>query len=290
MSTTIVETPAHTMAPGAESVRALPAPVQRTFNRGFMDRSDPLEAAGTPLEPFAIALTHAVPRDKLQVVVSALYGTVYGRLRGKSIPGAEVEVVDYQDAGTGGELPRRYLVVTSETRRRTHMGVFATFRSYGDYLYVSVDAYMLPRLSVRQLLWAVLVAMGLVFFVGSFTFGIGVIFFVIPYLLWQYRDVLRHLSAGDSLGMALRRRFHAGDNLGTFNTDDVLAYFKCTVSLILEGVEEVFQAHGISVAEIERFQQSVNMTTQVINTGGVLNVMGNVVGGAGNLVKAVTGR
>ena len=290
MSTTMVENPAGAMVSRPAEHAAFPAPIQRTFNRGFLDRSDPLEAAGTELRQFGFFVTHAVPRDRQAAVVSALYGTVHERLRGKSIPGADVKVVDYKDAATGNEPARRYLVVTSETRRRTYMGVFATFRSYGDYLYVSVDSYMLPRMDVLGFLWAVFMAMGLVFIVGTFTFGIGVFFFVIPYLLWHYRDVLRHLGAGDSLGMALRRRFHGGNHLGTFNTDDVLAYFKSTVSLILEGVEEVFQAHGISVEAIEQFQQNVSMTTQVINTGGILNVMGNIVGGAGNLVNAATGR
>ena len=292
MSTTTVESPASLRLPKpAEAAPHLPTPLQRTFNRGFFDRSDPLEAAGTQLEDFEISHIYALPREKHLEVIAALYNSVYARIRAESIPSADVKVVDYKDAAAGNESSRRFVVVAAETRRRTHMAVFASFRGYGDYLYVSVNSFMLPPMDVPRFLLAVLIAMGLVFVVGTATFGIGVFFLVIPWLLWQYRDVLRSLGAGDSLGMALRRRFQKWNDLGTFNAADVVAYFKCTVSLLLEGVEEVFRVHGISVAGIEQAQQHVHFTTKVINSGeGILNVMGSVVGGARNRVKSAAGR
>ncbi len=41
------------------------------------------------------------------------------------------------------------------------MDVFATFRSYGDYLYVGVNSFMLPRLSLMRMAWTYLVALGM---------------------------------------------------------------------------------------------------------------------------------
>lgn len=286
MSTTIPEAPAGSGRSGTGGTGGLPQVPLRTFNHGLLGRNDPIQGSGHEVKHYGFAATYPVPPEKKKAVVIDLFTTLYARLRANSIPGARVGIVDYKDAATGsGEPPRRYLVVTGETRRSTYMGVFATFRTYGDYLYVSVDAYMLPPLSVMSLLKAIFLAMMFTFAVASFTFGIGIFFIAFPVLFWWYRDVIGSVISGDSLAMALRRRFHAGYDTGTFDNDDVAAYFKCTALLLAEAMKDVFENHGLPVAEVERYQQIVNMSTQVINTGR-MDVSG-ILGGAGNLVRNV---
>ena len=73
MSTTIIETPAG-VAPGriVGHVRVPPALPQvsvREFNRDPLDRSDPLEGAGTNIESFGVSVSYPVARSKHPAVL-----------------------------------------------------------------------------------------------------------------------------------------------------------------------------------------------------------------------------
>lgn len=140
------------------------------FNRGFLDRKDPLSGNGLWMRNFSFAMSYRVPPEKHGAVLDALFHNVHSRLLANCVPEAVSALVDYDDVGTGSrEAPRRYVVVRGDTVRATHMDVFATFRSYGDYLYVSVDSFVLPRLSILRLLWEALVT------VWSFVTGVSII-------------------------------------------------------------------------------------------------------------------
>lgn len=291
--------------------------VKRTFNRGFFDRSDPFEGAGIMFLGASSASSYRVDRDKHSTVLSQLFGTVYARLRASSIPDVSVKLVDYNDAWIPSEPARRYVVVEKDTPRETRMQLNVNFRSYGDYLYVAIDAYVLPSLHLFKMLreWARMAYIILmVLWVGSFvaaalgvmamvlsTVGMGVAggfqvagmgvetllwMWIAGYLLYRFREVLRSLSAGDTLPMALRRQYHRGLHDKTFDVDDVLAFYKSTALLAVDAIAEVFEANGIPTDILGQIRQTINLSTNVINNGGSLNVFGEVNGAAGNTVTA----
>jgi hypothetical protein len=291
------------------------------FNRGFLDRKDPLAGNGMWMRNFSFAMSYRVTPEKHEAVLDSLFHNVHSRLRANCVPQAVSAVVDYDDAGTGNrEAPRRYVVVRSDTVRGTHMDVFATFRSYGDYLYVSVDSFVLPRLSVLRLLWEALVMVwssavgssiigpltaGLVFGWMAITgrtegmmetgeireilalvlrVSVMATFFLVtcPVLLWRNREVIRGLSQHDPFGIAMRRRFHRWTSAqSAFDGDDILAHFKSTVSLIAEEISAVFEKNGIPVEALNYVRQVIHQTTTVVNSG-VMNVMGSFLVGVGN--------
>lgn len=288
MSSTIIETPAGAAPGRIVGDVGLPGgqlqPTLREFNRGLFDRSDPLESAGTNLEQFGVSVSYPVEHGVHSVVLAELLATVCTRLRGNSIPGAALRLVDFKDAAAGSEPPRRYVVMEKETVRATHMSVFATFRSYGDFLYVSVDSFILPPLNLMRLLRAM--ALSFAVFVASMIFltPFGAMFITVPALVWHFRDVVSSLRQGDTLHMALRRRYHTQNNFGTFNTDDMLVHFKSTLTLAIDGIAEVFEANGIPVDVLNQAKQTINQTTVLNNSGGVMNMIGSAIGGVSNVV------
>ena len=265
--------------------------VRRPVNGTILDRSDPLEGAGAWLRDFSFAIAYPVDRDQQEKVVRELFGNVYGHVRDQSIPDAKVQVVDFDDVGAGNaEKPRRYVLIDAETRRRTHMSVFATFCGYGDHLYVSVQSFVLPPLSIWRATLAILFSFVLLRYGGAVSGVVGLgglgLLLSLGVVAWYFRDVIRSLLAGDPPGLALRRRFPGRENLGTFNRDDVLMHFKSTVSLTLHAIQEVFEDNDIPIDVLERVGQTVDMSTNVSVNGGILNILGSIVGGAGNQASA----
>jgi hypothetical protein len=261
----------------------------RSFGGGFLDRDDPLEGAGIFLNGFSFASSYPVDPDKHQTIIQQLFGNVYGHVHGNTIPGTEVQVVDFDDVRTGrGESARRYVLIDRETQRSTRMSVFATFRSYGDYLYVSVDSYVLPPLALGRPILLLL----LIYFImksatqllGMFS-GSAVLFLwmvVLSVLAWNHRGVLRSMRAGDSFVMALRRKYHSHGYSGTFNADDVLMHFKSTTLMIVEAMQGVFEKNDIPLDLLNRVRENINMSASINVSGGILNFIGNLVGGSGN--------
>lgn len=294
--------------------------VKRSFNRGFFDRSDPFDGAGILFRGATSATSYRVEHGKHATVLNQLFGTVYARLRASSIPDVSVKLVDYDDAWIESEPARRYVEVEKETPRGTHMQFSVNFRSYGDYVYVAIDAYVLPSLHLFRMLreWArVAYVVFVVFVVGSAvagalgmiasgismmsSFGLGgaagftvagfgvktlLWMWITGFLLYRFRDVLRSLSAGDTLPMALRREYHHQLHDKTFDIDDVLAFYKSTALLAIDAIAEVFEANGISTDVLTQVRQTINLSTNVINNGGSMNVFGSVEGAAGNSVMA----
>lgn len=263
---------------------------ERRFGGGFLDRSDPLEGAGTYLSGYSFAGTFPIEREKHATIIHQLFGNVYGHVRGDRIPGAQVQVVDFNDAATGtGESARRYVLIDQETRRGTHMSTFATFCSYGNYLYVSVASYMLPPLALGRVLWGLfLIFLALwsakAFLGGVFTFLVWMV--VLGVVARKNFDVIRSLRAGDDLFMALRREYHSIDDIGTFNADDVRMHFKSSTLMVTEAMQGVFEKNDIPLDLLNRVRESINMyndlSTHVNASGGILNVLGSVIGGSGN--------
>ena len=291
--------------------------VKRSFNRGFFDRSDPFEGAGIPFSGAISATSYRVDREKHPAVLSQLFGTVYARLRASSIPDVSVKLVDYNDAWIENEPARRYVVVEKDTPRDSHMNLNINFRSYGDYLYVAIDAYVLPSLHLFRMLREFARAayvVSIAFMIGSAVAGVlGLVasglsviglgrqngfsvaglgvetllwIWIAGFLAYRFREVLRSLSAGDTLPMALRRQYHHELHDKTFDIDDVLAFYKSIALLAVDAIAEVFEANGIPTDVLGQIRQTINLSTNVINNGGSLNVFGGVNGATGNTATA----
>lgn len=281
---TVIEIPTAVDLVPAETPPPLPSSALMRFNRMFLDRKDPVEGTGINLEKFSYALTYRVAREKHAGVIDALYRSVYARLKDNSIPLAHPVVVDYDDARTGTrERPRRYIVVRGDTLRSTHMDVFVTFLSYGDYLYISIDSFMLPPLSFMRVLWTYFAALAVTSWAWLFTGPIGFTFVTCPVLAWWNRDVVRSLRHGDPVGIAFRRHYYKWKPESAFDNDDVLSYFKSTTLLISEAISTVFEANGISIAELQQIRRTINLTTNFHNSGN-MNVFGSLLVGLGNAV------
>jgi len=283
------DSPANGSATPSRFAAPLPPVTQRTFKSGLFDRSDPLEGSGQRLNSFSMAGHYAVERSKQPAVVAALYERACGRLRGNNITGATTQLIDFKDVSVSKEPARRYMLAEDETVRATRMSIFATFRTYGNFLYISVDAFVLPPLNLFGVLRTAFLTLGLLLATTIFLTPVGTLFLTIPWLIWQFRDVVASLKHGDSLGLALRRRYHAFNDAGTFNRDDTLAYFKSALAVLLEGVGEVFEDHGIPTGELQQVMQNINLSTTVSNNGGVMNVLGGIVGGIANAVGGKRG-
>ncbi|HEU4561694.1 MAG TPA: magnesium transporter [Longimicrobium sp.] len=302
---TVIELPESTgVVPHPDNSVSIPAGRLCRFNRGFLDRTDPVEGTGIALDKFSFSLTYRGAPEKHAAVIDSLYHRVYTRLRKHSIPLARPELVEYDDAQTGvREEARRYVVVRGNTLRTTHMDVFATFRSYGDYLYISVDSFLLPPISILRLIWAGVVALGITLwgwlFIAPFVYGIAmlgmtrtaalfgsvipVLFFTCPVVLWRNRDVIRSIRHGDSIGLALQRHYYQWRTVSAFDNDDVRVHFKSITLLIAEEIAAVFKEHGIPIEELQQVQQTINMTTTITNSGS-LNVLGSMLVGVGNAI------
>lgn len=255
----------------------------RAFNRGFLDRSDPLEDKGATLPGFNFAASYPVQRDKQSNLIHKLHANAYAHVRGGEIP-ADVNVVDFHDDRTRSrEEPRRYLVIEAETIRSTRVSVYTTFLTYGDNLYVALDTFILPPLSVLRALVAGIVTV-LVLAVASL--GGGILGFLLwgALVAWFFRDVVRSLSQGDRPELALRKKFPKSPKYSTFDTDDVLVFFKSSVPLVLRSIQEVFEDADIPVDVLERAIQNVNFVNTINTGGGMFNAVNSVLAGVGNRV------
>lgn len=130
---------------------------QKKFSRDFFDRQDPTEGIGELLISFSFSnIYDDVEKDtKLPEICAELYEKVLAKLKsgdlGKDI---EFKLLDYKDAKQGKkEDPRRYVVITRETNRKTRITILARFLPYGNKLYVSVDSFVLGGINWQRVLW-----------------------------------------------------------------------------------------------------------------------------------------
>lgn len=264
--------------------------VRRDFNRGLFDREDPLEGAGEMLSDFGFADIYAVDMRRQKDLIGKLHANVLAHSRNGRIPGATIQVVEYNDVRTGSrEPPRRFVRLEAESLRSTHMSLFARFLPFGDHLYVAVSCFILPPLSLWRFIRALFVS-GIVFLLINLFLPFLGFFVAIGVLVWHYRDVVRALSQGESLSLALRQHFNKANDLGTFNTDDVLMFFKSAVPIVLTSIHEVFAEAGIPVDVLERAIQNISFVTNVSTGGGAFNAINSAVGGSNNSVVAVAAR
>lgn len=255
------------------------------FNRGLLDRKDPLEAQGTELQQFSLSISYPVDGARLSPVIGDLFQRVTSSISGGKIPDTKVEFVDFKDVRVD-EPARRYLVIDRDTPRETRTAVYATFQAFGENLYVSIDAFILPPLSVLRIVITALILLLLVpnvlagfAFVGFTKTGL---FLVAASLTWYFSNMIKSLRHGEHFGVALRKQFHKSLRLGTFNRDDVLKFYKSTLPLVFGCIHDVFEKYDIPVDVVDQAIQQIQFVTNISTGGG--NVVGNVVNGVRHTV------
>jgi hypothetical protein len=286
--------------PCQPSAAAAPAPpaVRTEFRRNLMDRQDPFETSGVVQRDFTVNGSYKLPpATSAQQLADEIRAEIHESLVRGCVAGAEVEIVDFDDAKVQGEAPRRFVVVRTKTARKTPVNVNAYFQPYGEHLFYSVRSYTAPRLSVGKLvhtLGTLLFVVGPIVFLsimdsmagsGSYGESEGGGFPIVPIivllaLIFTFRKFLRNLFSGDPFSVALRKQFPGELNMGAFDDDDVIAFFKTNLDLTLEAISAVLERHGIDTKALRTIIQ--NLQTINVHTGGG-EIVGAVIGGNGSI-------
>lgn len=259
--------------PPAPTRRPDPAPasipvIKREFNGGILQRSDPMETAGLELERFGFVHSYTVEREHHRDLVEKLHGAIHQRMDDGDIPEVRLELVDFEDVKLRkSDPPRRYTIAESTTVRNTRMGIYSTFRTYGDHLYVSIRSFSLRPLSVGRMVMSLLLNAFLIFVLPGMiqdmypipSLDATVRFAALAWMSWTYRGLFRSLLLREPVGDAFRRQFPKQHDPGSFNRDDILIFFQSALPALLGAVERVFKEAGIPV---EVLQDAI---TQIVN-------------------------
>lgn len=265
--------------------------VQRSFRRTFLDRQDPFESAGLLHPRFTYNGSYDLSGKRPQDVADEIRDEIHARLAAGNLSAARVEVLDLDDAGMRNEAPRRFVVASTDTARRTLVTVNAYFQPCGQHLYYSVRSYLLPPLSVWKLLLAVLFSLATLFTAslwvtgGGFAAGGVALAVASAILAFGFRRLIRDLLAGDAPLTALRKQFPRRFDGGTFDVDDVAAFLKTNLDLTLGTIARVLEKHGIETGGLRAVVQ--NLQTINVTAGG--SIVGAVIGGAHNHAVGSTG-
>lgn len=359
--------------PGAASPRPVPAVLRQRFGRHPMDRKDPFETSGVSQRDFTVSGSYRLPPDastSAQQLAEEIRAEIHASLVRGCVAGAQVEIVDFDDARVKGEPPRRFVVTRTRTARRTPVNVNAYFQPYGEHLFYSVRSYTVPTLDLPRLLrtlWVtflVLVVLNgilglLAMTAGLVGYGLGstgfsmenaadvpardasvwdgpvfptgevqgyptegipgfpaedgagvsseerrgrpvasgsllrkvlalapvltgfgtMALFTLLVLGVVFRTFLKNLFSGDFPSIALRKQFPGELGVGSFDDDDVIAFFKTNLDLTLTAISDVLERHGIDTRALRTIIQ--NLQTINVNTGGG-EIVGAVFGGTGN--------
>lgn len=181
MSNSLVSTEPEPRSANPERMPAprqpVPAAVRTVFRRNLMDRQDPFETSGVVQRDFTVNGSYRLPPAvSAQQLADEIRAEIHSSLVRGCVAGAEVEIVDFEDARLKGEPPRRFVVTRTQTARKTPVNVNAYFQPYGEHLFYSVRSYTVPRLSLTRLLhtlWIMLIVLSpfLIPWVGSLASG-----------------------------------------------------------------------------------------------------------------------
>lgn len=369
----LAEPPAH---PAAAPRQPAPLVVRRVFGRHLMDRQDPFETSGVSQRDFTVNGSYRLPpaaSTSAQQLAEEIREEIHASLVRGCVAGAQVEIVDFDDARVKAEPPRRFVVTRTRTARKTPVNVNAYFQPYGEHLFYSVRSYTVPTLDLPRLLrtlWITfLVLLALNGFLGLLALAAGFLGSALgptgfsmenvsdvpardPSIFatedgplfptgevqgypteqlpgfpsaegldfpWEerpgkpaatgslltmalgmarvlngfvavalssllvlaavFRKFLKNLFSGDTPSIALRKQFPGELGVGSFDDDDVIAFFKTNLDLTLTAISDVLERHGIDTRALRTIIQ--NLQTINVNTGGG-EIVGAVFGGTNN--------
>lgn len=307
----------------------VPATARTVFRRNLLDRQDPFETSGVGQRDFTVSGSYKLPPTlSAQQLADEIRSEIHASLVRGCVAGAEVEIVDFEDARVKGEPPRRFVVTRTRTARKTPVNVNAYFQPYGEHLFYSVRSYTVPKLNLVKLLhtlWILLLVLSpiLIPYIGKLVSGAATDYsnspisgatgfpsggesgfdmgensgysaaedssrkggfsmapiIILLALVVVLRKFLRNLFSGDSVSIALRKQFPGELGVGSFDDDDVIAFFKTNLDLTLAAISKVLEEHGIDTKALRTIIQ--NLQTINVNTGGG-EIVGAVFGGTGN--------
>jgi len=281
----------------------------KVFNRDILDIRDPLEFAGARQHNFCIAQTYEVDKEQLPNICNELYSHVLEKLRVESVGKVSVKINKYLDANLQEkEGPRPYIVVSYETSRSTRCNMFIRFLPFGDNLYIGVDSYVLGPLNWWDIILRLiltLIPLGIMYvylsitrFINLLQFpsrssgdsGMGVFFCLIPlllFILFLWIDTIRAVRHHGDLQLALRQTSNSLPSDHSFDNDDVLAFLKSSLLLIVFSIRDVFQKYDIPIRSLdETIVQNINHSVSISSQGGLISIVGSIIGGKGNKVIA----
>jgi hypothetical protein len=281
----------------------------KVFNRDILDIRDPLEFAGARQHNFCIAQTYEVDKEQLPNVCNELYSHVLEKLRVESVGKVSVKINKYLDANLQEkEGPRPYIVISYETSRSTRCNMFIRFLPFGDNLYIGVDSYVLGSLNWWDIILRLiltLIPLGIIYvylsitrFINLLQFpsrssgdsGMGVFFCLIPlllFILFLWIDTIRAVRHHGDLQLALRQTSNLLPSDQSFDNDDVLAFLKSSLLLIVFSIRDVFQKYDIPIRSLdETIVQNINHSVSISSQGGLISIVGSIIGGKGNKVIA----
>jgi hypothetical protein len=220
-----------------------------------------------------------------------------------------VKINKYLDANLQEkEGPRPYIVVSYETSRSTRCNMFIRFLPFGDNLYIGVDSYVLGPLNWWDIILRLiltLIPLGIMYvylsitrFINLLQFpsrssgdsGMGVFFCLIPlllFILFLWIDTIRAVRHHGDLQLALRQTSNLLPSDHSFDNDDVLAFLKSSLLLIVFSIRDVFQKYDIPIRSLdETIVQNINHSVSISSQGGLISIVGSIIGGKGNKVIA----
>lgn len=270
---------------------------KQEINRGFFDKSDPIEGIGIPLTSVSISRSYFIDpiyRDKLSNIKDELNIEIIKMINIGRIGDTNAQLIDYYDMQyKAKDNARRYLVVEHETIRGTLLTTLSRFYFLGDSFYIALDSYFLGPIHWTKFIIQILVSL-IVLSIPNFL-DLHWVFLIFPflYLYSTWINVIRSIVQGVRWETAIRQKFNKSTSNSSFDLDDAMIHLKSVLPLILESVKNVFEKNGLEISgledEIHKINQQVinfsDNSTQVSTGGG--NVVGSAIGGAFHRITGI---
>lgn len=284
---------------------------RKLFNRGWLDRKDPVEGLGGHVQAFSVSrVFQMTDNDQVLKVSSDIYEEVVADLQRGSLADTKCSVVAHEDAQLQGtEEPRKYITLSRETARGTRITLLMRFIPHGRFMYMGVDSYVLGAFDWWAFTWRFLALMALLFYIFSPIFYsssptpypsdlipasiktllnilsvvsstlLALIFFRTIGARWI--AVARNLRAEGNLVLALRQTFYVPIDQLSFNSDDIMMTLKSSLTTALRSTITVGEQHGIKFPELTGVIELIGNVTHINNyTNTVNGIMAGTINGA----------
>lgn len=266
----------------------------QVFNRALFDRRDPTEDMGFKLPGFSRSFVLTVAKKEAESVVLDLYQEIFARLTDGTLGEAESEVVSYGDAKYSNiEAPRNYILVTHRTVRGSRLSVLIRSFAMGDGLYLAFDSLLLGKTNRLKVLSYLLLSLspllGLLFRQSVKDAGVTTNLYFTALLCFEafwfvavWSKFIRALRFHGEFKRAFAECFVAVPDLHSFNSDDVMFFFKSVLPLVVNSSHEVFERRGLPIISLDEILKEINNVVSIDTKGGSLTMVNSSLGIANN--------
>lgn len=264
---------------------------------GTSSFKDPANSAGLYIPSFSLYHTYRVDRNKVKQICDKLYQHLVEQVSKQNLGDAKSHIVTYREDATGfsqasvkefDNRERTYILITRNTLRSTRATILIRFLTYGDNLYVGVDAYILGDLNLCAFMRKIILTIIIPFFVIGplslillFIPGIGqlLLFLYLCFMALSWGGLIQRIVQVGDFKTALRLEFNKVLDLGSFNLDDVVMFMKSTLYTTVTSIRDTLKQEGLSVETLDAFAQQINVSNvnQTFNASvGGVTAKGNV--------------